>query len=52
MREPEQRYFIHKVNPDQTYDSICSGCFRTVATKPRREQLAELEAEHICQQRL
>ncbi len=43
-----QRAYFHRNNPDGTYDSICLGCFLTVATATNEELLEESEAVHRC----
>jgi hypothetical protein len=40
--------FIHRENPDGTYDSICLRCFITVDTEHDQDDLLSQEAEHIC----
>jgi len=40
--------FPHRKNADGTWDSICTKCFRTVATAKRESSLADAEAEHVC----
>ena len=40
--------FVHRVNRDGTYDSICRECFVTVATELREADLEPLENQHLC----
>jgi len=40
--------FPHRRNPDGTFDSICTKCFATVATKTQESDLQDAEAAHIC----
>jgi hypothetical protein len=40
--------FPHRRNPDGTINSICSGCFATVATKAAESDLREVEESHVC----
>lgn len=42
--------FIHRKNPDHTYDSICTTCFLTVATEENEADLQESEQTHNCEQ--
>lgn len=42
------RQFPHRKNADGTWDSICSKCFRTVATAAFERNLADAEATHVC----
>jgi hypothetical protein len=47
-RQPRQKY-THRRNNDETYDSICAGCFLTVARGLRAEEdLVCFEAQHDC----
>ena len=41
-------HFPHRRNPNGTFDSICIGCFQTIATKTEEFQLAQQELVHIC----
>jgi len=40
--------FPHRRNPDGTVDSICAGCFRTIATALNEAQLQTAESTHQC----
>jgi hypothetical protein len=40
--------FPHRLNPDGTFDSICPGCFQTIATQKEESQLAAAEEAHRC----
>ena len=40
--------FPHRKNADGSWDSICSKCFRTVATAKRESSLRDAEASHVC----
>ena len=40
--------FHRRLNKDGTTDSICSNCFRTVATEKSETQLVDREQSHIC----
>jgi hypothetical protein len=40
--------FPHRHNPDGTFDSICAGCFQTLATARIEAELAEVENAHNC----
>ena len=39
--------FAHRTNPDDSIDSICSNCFRTIASSTDESQFSSLEAAHI-----
>ena len=41
--------FAHRHNLDSTFDSICTGCFCTIATARTESELAEAEKEHACE---
>ena len=40
--------FAHRHNPDGSFDSICSGCFATLATTAEESNLREAEESHDC----
>lgn len=40
--------FVHRQNEDGTFDSICIGCFQTVALGMNEPDLEQLEGEHVC----
>jgi len=40
--------FPHRQNPDWSFDSICSQCFVTVATRRTEAELQRAESEHEC----
>jgi hypothetical protein len=40
--------FPHRKNADGSYDSICPFCYRTVASQPTEDDLAEDEQRHVC----
>jgi hypothetical protein len=40
--------FVHRHNPDQTYDSICVTCILTVAKANQEQDLAASEQQHVC----
>jgi hypothetical protein len=42
------KQFPHRKNADGSWDSICSKCFRTVATAKSERILADAEANHVC----
>jgi hypothetical protein len=39
---------VHRINPNGTFDSICTLCFQTIATRERELDLVEDEKDHIC----
>jgi hypothetical protein len=42
-------YFHHRHNGDGTLDSICCGCYVTVASVREEPELAQFEDGHVCQ---
>ena len=38
----------HRRNDDGTWDSICLGCFKTIARAKSETELREQEFEHVC----
>jgi hypothetical protein len=40
--------FPHRHNDDGSHDSICLGCFATVATVQDEAQLSIHEIAHVC----
>jgi hypothetical protein len=40
--------FVHTQNPSGSFDSICTECFVTVATRPTEAQLPRAESKHEC----
>jgi hypothetical protein len=44
--------FIHRVNDNDTVDSICLYCFGTVASLPKEMDLEEKEYAHACLQKM
>jgi hypothetical protein len=49
MKDAENRKFYHRVNADNTIDSICLRCFLTAARADIEADLQELEAAHQCE---
>lgn len=47
----DQQQFIIRHNLDDSYDSICLRCFRTVGTASRQSELAAFERNHVCEDR-
>jgi hypothetical protein len=46
---PRQRStFPHRLNPNGSYDSICTECHQTVASSNDEAVLARLEQDHAC----
>jgi len=46
---PDQRSpFPHRLNPNGSYDSICTECHQTVATSNDEAVLARHEQNHAC----
>jgi hypothetical protein len=42
--------YPHRHNPDETWDSICKKCFRTIANCKTESELADFEKAHVCNQ--
>jgi hypothetical protein len=42
------RSFPHRRNEDGSFDSICPGCYQTVATEANEAELSRFEREHVC----
>ena len=40
--------FAHRQNRDGTFDSICRGCFLTIATSQSEVDLGGFERGHFC----
>jgi len=40
--------FAHRINANGTHDSICRGCFATVASVRDEAELAQHEGDHVC----
>jgi hypothetical protein len=45
---PAEIKYPHRQNRDRTWDSICTRCFRTVATCRTEGELANFEKAHVC----
>jgi hypothetical protein len=41
--------FFHRRNADSTIDSICTGCFQTVAVAKNESDLVRAEKSHACE---
>jgi hypothetical protein len=41
--------FAHRINEDGTFDSICCGCFMTIANEATLVELKKAENEHDCE---
>ena len=44
--------FAHRKNLDGTWDSVCFGCYKTVATRFDETRLNLPEEKHVCFYRL
>jgi hypothetical protein len=40
--------FAHRRNPDESFDSICTKCFQTVACEDSEGKLIAREEHHSC----
>lgn len=45
---PQQREYAHRLNPDNTTDSICLHCFGTVIRTALEVEQEAAEAAHLC----
>ena len=50
MRLLSRVAFYHKLNEDNTWDSICMKCFLTVATVAKEDDLDDVERRHDCEE--
>jgi hypothetical protein len=41
--------FFHRTNANCTIDSICTGCFRTIAVANTHDELVIAENSHHCE---
>ncbi len=48
MNAPDRKGYRHRQNADDTVDSICLRCFRTIATGANENFLAQSEEAHHC----
>jgi hypothetical protein len=48
MKDADSRKFFHRLNADNTIDSICLSCFLTAARVENKADLHEREAAHKC----
>lgn len=44
----DNQRFALRSNPDNSFDSICLHCFRTVATSSTLSELHAIERNHEC----
>jgi hypothetical protein len=44
----QRRTFPHQLNPNGSYDSICTECHQTVASSGDEDGLARHERDHAC----
>jgi hypothetical protein len=44
----QSNIFPHRKNQDGSWDTICTVCFGTVATRSHESALAQEEEVHIC----
>jgi hypothetical protein len=40
--------FLHRTNPNGSYDSLCPRCFHVIANERKKAELALFEALHTC----
>jgi len=48
MLPPQRTTFPHRLNPNGSYDSICTECHQTVASSHDEALLAQHEQVHAC----
>jgi hypothetical protein len=48
MLESKNPLFYHRLNGNGTHDSICCGCYLTIATKDHAWSLVPEEELHVC----
>jgi hypothetical protein len=48
MEQQTAPSFAHRTNRDGIHDSICRGCFQTVASAINEPELAQDELVHVC----
>ena len=48
MAQASRTAFPHRRNPNGSFDSICTQCFRTIATAPAEDELHAAESAHDC----
>jgi hypothetical protein len=48
MLSYQRSTFPHRLNPNGSYDAICTGCHQTVASSPDETALARHERDHVC----
>jgi hypothetical protein len=48
MAKTSHPIFPHRQNPDGTIDSICTGCYFTIATATSTAELEAAERAHDC----
>jgi hypothetical protein len=41
--------FAHRRNPDASFDSLCTNCFRTIASEDSEGKLFASEEHHSCE---
>jgi hypothetical protein len=44
--------FYHRLNEDDTWDSICMKCFLTVSTLAKEDELENAERHHDCEEEM
>jgi len=40
--------YYHRRNRDGTHDSLCTGCYMTIATVSEESHLRKIEDAHVC----
>ena len=48
MMQSSTFQFVHRTNPNGTFDSICTQCFQTIANVKDETTLQKFEMEHVC----
>jgi hypothetical protein len=48
VTEQSSTEFLHRLGPDETHESICPDCLRTISRQPCEADLTLVEEHHIC----
>jgi hypothetical protein len=50
MKRTTVSQYVHRLNKDRSYDSICLTCFATATSTISEEALIQGENDHTCSQ--
>jgi hypothetical protein len=48
VARPILHIFLHRMNPDGSFDLICRVCFKTVAANSNERDLEKFQEAHDC----